>query len=1035
MLFLFLSPCLKLLAQTRQVTGKVTDGKTNEILTGVTVLVRGTTIGTATDIYGNFRIKVPTGAVLEVKMVGYVTTTITPDLSKPMAIKLSPNNNDLSDVIVVGYGTEKKAVLTGAISTVGQEVFKDRPVPNVEMALQGAIPGLTITKTSTRPGNEGLGIRLRGESSVSGIEPLVIIDGVPSVGGNELSQINPADIESVTVLKDGSAAIYGARAQDGVILITTKRGKGGKPQVSLNSNFSYNDAAVKVPWATMGQWASLYLQASYDDRVDANGNPVQFLPQWTNATLERMTLNQPFTYTDPAGVTHGYANNNWQSALYAPSWSDQQSLAVRGSTDNSAYALSLGYSKDQSLLKTAFDGQIRYNVRLNYDYIISKRIKLQTGISYDDRNVQSPKNGIGAGFFDAPIFPTYNIGGNFYDDYGYRNPVAATKLGGTIVNDYNYIRLNSALNIDIIKGLKFTGTAAYTNNTTSGTAYNLSYNLYNYLNTLIDNTQNPTQAITESYGKVLYQDFGAQLDYKTTVGDYHNFSFMAANTGEFTDTKAVTAGRTNLLYDGLYALNTATSLNATNSGSENQVGLVSYIARFNYNYKEKYIFEALGRRDGSSRFDPTYQWANFYNLSGGWVLSQENFLKQVRFINYLKIRADYGQTGGQASLGPYDYISTVNATGTALFGSAPALQQIATLGIATNLRTWERMENKNIGLDYTVLNNKLTGSIDVYQRTNIGMLIGLVYPTVLGATAPTTNSGDLRVRGWEFSTNWKDKAGQVFYNIGFNISNNQNVVTSYAGKDSWNAGVTAIRQGYPLNSLFVYKTAGYFQTQAEVNAYYAEYGNRGNLSAMTGNSVLRPGDLKVVDLDGDGTISPTGNGKKGSGDVYYYGDTAPHYTFGMNLGLRWKWFDFSTFIQGQLRQYILRTGNTEGPFFRNYVNVNTTYIGKTWTPQDPNAEYPRLSFDNNRNGWNWSNNDVNVQNERYARVKSLILGYTLPKDMLGKLDLSRVRVYFSGSDLFLLSSVKDGFDPERGTSADSSYPLFRTFSLGLDVAF
>jgi TonB-linked SusC/RagA family outer membrane protein len=1037
----------KVIAQSKSVTGMVTDSKNNEPLIGVTINVKGTTIGTATDANGNFKIQVPPNGVLQVKSIGYLEVTIKPDFTAKMTIKLSESSSQLNEVVVVGHGQEKRANLTGAVSSVGEEVFKDRPVANAELALQGEIPGLVITKTSTRPGNENLTIRLRGESSVVGVEPLIVLDGVPMFGSGDLYQINPNDIASVTVLKDASAAIYGSRAQDGVILITTKRGKSGKTSVSLTSNFSQHSKGVNVPWANMAQWASLYLQASMQDKVDANGNPVQTLPQWTasglatpDANLRQMTLNQPFTYTDPSGHVWGYADNNWQSELYAPSWANEQNLSIRGASDKSAYYLSLGYSLDKGLLKTAFDGQTRYNARLNYDYSISSKVKLQTGFSYEDRINQSPRQSVGQGFQDAPIFPTYNVNGNYYDDYGFRNPVALTQAAGSYTNEQAFLRLNSKLTAEIVKGLTFTGEADYTNINGSISTYDQTFNFYNYLGTGITKVVNPLQYVEEDINKTNYQNYNLQLDYIKTIAKKHNFAFMLGNTAELTENKGITAADNNLQYAGLYTLNSADQSSTaikTAKGGATHVGLVSYVSRFNYNYAGKYLFEALGRRDGSSRFDPASEWANFYALQTAWRISEEGFMKKFTFINDLKLRGSYGETGGQASLGFYDYIPVVS-TGTTLFGSTPALQTTSTVNMTTNLRSWEIMQKKNLGLDYVLFNNKLSGSFDLFQNKNIGMLIGLVYPSVLGATAPTTNNGTFRTNGWEVSASYKDKIGQFAYNVGFNLSDNNSLVTSYFGKDAWNAGVTGIRQGYPLNSLFLYKTNGYFKDNADVAAYYAQYGGRGNLSAaamatQNGTSALRPGDLKVVDLDGDGMISPTGTGQAGSGDVYYAGDTAPHYTFGINLGAQWKSFDFSTFIQGVGKQNLLRGGNERAPFIVNYKNVNTSYIGKTWTPDYTDAPYPRLSFDAARNGWNYNANDVNVQNLRYARLKSLVIGYTLPKEVLKKIDVSNVRVYFSGSDLFLWSSVKDGYDPEFGTGSDGSYPLFKTLSFGLDI--
>ncbi|MEP6748118.1 MAG: SusC/RagA family TonB-linked outer membrane protein, partial [Bacteroidota bacterium] len=514
---------------------------------------------------------------------------------------------------------------------------------------------------------------------------------------------------------------------------------------------------------------------------------------------------------------------------------------------------------------------------------------------------------------------------------------------------------------------------------------------------------------------------------------------------ELYETKTVSATRSQLQYAGLYDLNTALSpasvpFSSSNAGGSSHWGLISYIGRFNYDYKKKYLLEALGRRDGSSRFDAGYQWANFYGVSGGWRISEEGFMKGIKQISELKVRASYGQTGGLGGsglLGNYDYVSTIGV-GTALFGSTPALQNTSYVSsITTNSKTWETMKNTDIALEFGLFQNHLTGYFDLFEKRNIGMLIRLVYPTVLGGASPATNSGDLKTTGWEMAVGWKDTKGDFTYNLGFTLSNSKNVITSYAGANTWAAGkYTTPREGYPLNSLYVYKTDGYFKTQSEANAYYGSYGASGNAGGYNGiTNTFHPGDLKVLDLDKDGKITATGNGASGSGDTYFYGDADPHYTFGVNLGLQWKGFDFSAFIQGVAQWNILRSGNARAPFFRSYLNVNTSYIGKTWTPTNTNAEYPRLSFDNNINNWNWQYNDVNIQKLRYARLKSLTIGYTLPKSISSKFKSDRTRIYFSGNDLFEITSVKDGFDPERGESSDNSYPFFRTWSFGLNIGF
>ncbi|MEP6749093.1 MAG: TonB-dependent receptor plug domain-containing protein, partial [Bacteroidota bacterium] len=515
-------------AQSQTFSGTVTDSA-GMPLAGATVKVKGTNQAVVTNSRGSFTITAKPSAKLIISYVNFKDREIAA-ANWIAVIKLQPLDKTLDDVIVVGYGTRKKATLTGAIVQVGEEVFKDRPLPNAVTALQGTIPGLNITRTSSRPGNEGLAIQLRGASSVGAVDPLIIIDGVPVIGTWELSQINPNDIETVTALKDASAAIYGARAQGGVLLVTTKRGKGGKMQVNFTTDAALNTIGIKVPWASMPQWASLYLQTSTSDKRDLNGNPVEWFPQWTKDNLTRMAADSSFDYTDPSGIVHHYADNNWQNALYGPSWSTQQNLSIRGSSGKTAYMLSVGYANNKSLLKTAYDGEKKYTIRFNYDYNISEKVRLETGVSFDNRTVQSPRNGIGNGYFDAPIFPTYNKLGQFYDDYGYRNPVAFTQVGGTVKNAEGIIRLNAKLTAEIIKGLKLTGTAAVTKRDGWNKAYNQSFSFYNWLGTLITSNQyappnNP--ALTETIGNTIYQTYGGQLDYTKTVGRNHNFSLMA----------------------------------------------------------------------------------------------------------------------------------------------------------------------------------------------------------------------------------------------------------------------------------------------------------------------------------------------------------------------------------------------------------------------------------------------------------------------------------------------------------------------------
>ncbi|MBC8054931.1 MAG: TonB-dependent receptor [Sphingobacteriaceae bacterium] len=1021
-------------AQQNSVSGKVIDASGEPVI-GASVKVKGTSIGTASDAEGAFRLSVPENSTLQVSSIGFILVETPATPNQPMVIRLVTDIKQLSEVVVVGYGTTKKVSLTGAVSQVGEEVFKDRTVSNPVVAIQGEVPGLIVTRTSSRPGNENLNIRIRGENSINSqnSDPLIVVDGMV-IALSEFSSLNPNDIDNISVLKSASASIYGARAANGVILVTTKRGKSGKMQINYNSNIRFNTIGITTPFADMKKWATQYLLAAQQDKINpVTGAVTEWYPQWTKVNLEKMAVGEPFLFTDPANQkVYQFANNNYLNELYDNSTSQAHNLSLRGSGENTAYMLSVGFADNNSVLKTAYDGEKKYNLRLNYDFKPTSKIKLESGISYDNRIISSPKNGIGQGFFDAPVFPTYNSQGQYYDDYsGTRNPVAATKEGGR--NNYAepVFRLNSKLSVDIIEGLTASATAGISRRNGWRTQYNQPYKNYNWLGTNITGNMFAQPEIIETIGRVAYQNYGGFLDYNKTLLSSHNIKVMGGYTTELNRSKDVMARRTNLETPGLIDLNAANPVTQTNSGGASEWALLSWIGRFNYDYKEKYLLQLQGRRDGSSFFHPDYLWSNFGGASVAWRISQENFMSKLGFLNELKVRAEYGETGGQSGLTPYDYIPTINITGTLPFGDTRNLQQTASVAAITEYeRTWERMRNYNLGVDFAVLNNRLSGSFDLFQRTNIGMLVPITYPQVLGGTAPRTNDGNFDTKGWEFALNWRSKVKDFRYNVAFNVGDNSNTVSKMPNTNVPGQGKIEAREGYAYNSLFVYETAGYFKDQAEINAYYAKYGNRGNLTSVSPTHVsarLRPGDLIVVDRNGDNTID--------NNDTYDYGNASPHLSFGVNLGAQWKGFDLSAFFQGVGRQNLLRSGNTRAPFFRNFYNVNTSYVGKTWTTENINAEYPRMSFDNAKNNWNWQFNDVNVQKLSYIRMKSLILGYTIPQSITSKIKVGKIRAYFSGGDLFEFTTLKDGFDPEFQESADSTYPFLRTYSFGLDVTF
>lgn len=449
------------------------------------------------------------------------------------------------------------------------------------------------------------------------------------------------------------------------------------------------------------------------------------------------------------------------------------------------------------------------------------------------------------------------------------------------------------------------------------------------------------------------------------------------------------------------------------------------------------MIELIGRRDGNSKFADGYRFKNFASASGGWVFTSEDFMKFIEpVVDFGKIRFSYGSSGNDVGLGDYDYVSTISQDVTALGNpiSSQVLTGLNNGGLISYTRTWEKVEQKNIGIDLRFLNQRLSGTFDYFIKDNIGMLSQVSYPQVLGGTAPKTNSGHLNVKGWELTIGWRDNLKDFSYYVNFNIGDTKSMLKELEGADIYDAGKNGAVNGYPLNSYFLYRTDGFFKDQAEVDRYYALYGKNEDALANVGQGTtteLRPGDTKRIDMNGDYIINRSKNS-----DLQYLGDANPHYVFGITVGGSWKGIDLNAFFQGVGKQYIMRTGWMAYPFYAQYTNQNPSFLGQTWTLENTDAKYPRLTTYQNRAKWNYENNDFMLQNSRYMRLKSLVVGYTLPTVWTRKAKLEKVRVYFSGNDLWETTSIKDGFDPEMGeTSNNNGYPFSRTWSFGVNIGF
>ncbi|MEJ2903634.1 SusC/RagA family TonB-linked outer membrane protein [Pedobacter panaciterrae] len=1025
------------------VSGTVTDAK-GEAIPGVSVKVKGTNLGAVTDKNGKFKLTVPNSiSILVFSSIGFETQELAVNNKEVINVKLKETNDVLDELIVVGYGKQKKATLTGAVETIDRKVFQDRAVTNVGLALQGQSPGLLVTRSSPRPGNEGLAFRIRGNSSVNGSDPLIIVDGVPVLNSYSFQNMNSDDIESISVLKDGAAAIYGSRASNGVILVTTKKGK-GKLQVNYNGNARFNTNGITGYSPNMQQYASIWLAANKEE-----AGPNYWV--WGNKeNLEKMQQGVEGRY-DLFGTDYYIFNANRLDEMFATRYSQQHNLSISRGTDSTGYRLSVGYANNRGNLATAYDGQKQYNLHFNHDYKLSDKFKLESNVSLVNTNTSTPSVGLDNTLYayDMPFYPAKNPFGQWFatfngiDGGANRNAAAMTAAGGRENKNSLTGRVDVTATYQIFKDLALEGLASLQNERFNSERYVLPVQLYNWYGTPTGiglNTGGTNNTYNTYAWQGLYQYYSALLRYEKTFNGVHNISAVAGLNAEKSNSQQVTANRVGFEDQGVYDISLAGLETQTNSGTKTQNGRFSYLTRLNYNYAEKYLAELIGRRDGNSRFASGYKFKNFGSAQLGWVFTKESFLTGITpVLNFGKIRASYATTGNEASgLGAFDYLSTVNI-GSAVLGSPAAPQSSSSLnnnGLISYTRTWEKVEQKNLGIDLEFFDSRLTTNFDIFEKNNIGMLINVSYPSVLGGNAPKTNSGKFNTKGWEFVIGWKDTKGDFSYNFAFNIGDTKTLVSGVEGADSYNAGRNGIVNGRPWQSWFVYKTDGYFKNQAEVDAYYAAYGSSTNLANMPKNNqavALRPGDTKRVDVAGTGNITNIGNEKS---SLVYAGDGTPHFNFGFNLGGSWKGFDLNAFFQGQLKQNIMRSGYMAYPFGAIFTNQNPAFLGKTWTEGNQDALFPRLTVNGTRAKWNYENNDFMLQNNRYIRLKTLIVGYTLPQRITEKIKLSKVRFYFSGNDLWEATSVKDGFDPEMGESSiNSGYPFARTWSFGLNVGF
>ena len=1050
------------LQQGRTISGKVTD-QNGEPIIGANVVVKGTSNGVITDVDGNFELRNASGKLV-VSYIGYQIQEVSISGKSNLLIRLSEDSEVLDEVVVTGYGVQKKASLTSAISQIkGEEAFKNKGIANATVALQGEIPGLTITRSSTRPGSEGAAMKIRGDISVNGnSSPLIIIDGI-SGSLDELNAMDASDIENISVLKDASAAIYGARSASGVVLVTTKKGKKGKAQITYNGSISRTIDGIQPPITTNAEWLDMFFEAQYNDAAATRPNLTdprdiyQNMDWWIFNSFGGPTLDtsdidpetgaptiykgyklfnalrsgKVLTLQNGDKVERWNPNTYMQDYLYGQATSHKHNISISGADDKFSYRASLGYAENNSQLKVAEDGEKKYSARLNADYQALDFLKFETNMAYEKRDIVNPSTDVGAGYFDPWFWPIWNENGDVYDTFsGSRNPVGGLTQGGQNKNSLTTFRGGLKATLDFSKwgleGLTLSGTGNYKLVRRDQQKVYNKVQYYDWVGTETGNKQGPgsLEEIMEKWENIT---LGGFINYDRIFKEKHSVSAMLGMTAEQETSKKVGAKRNQgPMYPGSDLTDLDVWVSGDNNGAyggQSSWGFVSYLGRVNYVYDDKYSIELLGRRDGSSKLSKELRWKNFYSVSGFWRISSEEFMKDFTWLSDLKVRYNYGKTGSVTGIDNYERYALIKTGGT-IFGVNPTSHTSLWIdGIRSDQRTWETINSHDVGVDFAFLNNRLRGSFDYFIKRNNGMFINVEYPSILGAGAPKTNNGKFEAKGWEIALNWNDKIGQVTYNLGASLSDAWSKVLELENNENVpNPGKNSNRLiGKPRDALYVYQTDGIFQTQEEVDAYYEMYYWNASHTGPKPNNIipapqeasaetLRPGARKVVDLNGDGSIT--------TADLYYAGDMAPRLTFGIKAGLEWKGIDVAAFFQGVGKQTILRSGYLAAPWTTNYVLQNSTFMGKMWTPENPDAEYTIASRNQNFNKWNYNEKDVQVQNNRYIRLKSLVIGYTIPKKWTAKAGISNLRVYFSGDDLWEWTKVKDGYDPEYGENSN-----------------
>jgi TonB-linked SusC/RagA family outer membrane protein len=988
----------------RKLTGKVSD-QAGPII-GATIAVKGTTTGTISDMNGDFSITVPTEeAELIVSFIGYITKVVPTKGQSSMNILLNEDVKGLDEVVVIGYGTQKKSDLTGAISSVSSDELKETAVLGVDQALQGRAAGVQVTANSGSPGS-GITVRIRGTGTIDNSDPLYVVDGI-AMGG--INSINPGDIESIEILKDaGAAAIYGSAAANGVVLITTKKGKAGATRVEFNAYSGFESIIKKYGACDANQNALLQTEAFRNSKGKNGTSGDNF---WDKNT------NSPKVYEN---------STDWQDAIYQQGKVQNYHLALNGGNEKTQFNFSLGYFDQKGIIKKS--GIDRTTARLNIINKINDKITFGSNFSFSNtnRDIISEANEWGPITFAAMVYPSDSIYSNKpgfqwgSSSNNARNPVALLdNLDDKSIN--NQLNGNLFVEIDLLKGLKFKSIFGAD---------------YGFFNEEIFNSSFKMEAADQGFSvselKLFSnrnQSFSSEntLTYSTIFAEKHNLTALAGYT--VFDSKyywsSLSGKNTTDNTENMRVIDATPADTRTSAGSRGEARGISYLGRLIYSYNDKYLLTASIRRDGSSKFGPAKRFGNFPSVTLGWKLSNEAFMKDIAFISSLKLRAGWGVIGNN-QIGDYRFAVPVSETMRTISyvfndvvynGAAPASTSNPEV-------SWEQSVQKNIAMDASFFDNSLSLTIDLFYKTTEGMLLQKGVPQIVGLVDnPTVNAGDIENKGIEFETSYKKKFGDFNFEIGANCTAIKNTVLDIGDAPIYGSIGSKTMAGYPVFSFFGYKAEGIFQNYVEINRH-----------AFQANKTA-PGDVMFKDLNGDGKITAV--------DQTFIGNPNPSLIYGANLATDYKNFDISIFLQGTYGNKILNYLNTFTTQFG--YNYNTNMLNR-WTPENPSNTVPRVVQSDLNDNKRFSS--LFIEDGSYYRIKNIQLGYTLPAKVATSLKMQSCRVYISGDNLLTVTKYS-GLDPEIGKTVRAwpestkyeigvdrgNYPQAKKFLIGLNITF